>query len=191
LILITSLYLALASRIHGGLLHFSKTLKNGLWAIPFGVVTFVIYKQEFGLEWQTYLATLVAFAGGFLKGTGNGGGNDLATNPKEPGKGRKLEKVEILIYPWLYNRIPRYWYDVVLMSILGLTAVIVPALVIGYCSLILGCLVALGGLLKGLAYIIGWYLFPNSYDERNTETGEALTGFFAGLFLGFAGVIGG
>lgn len=183
--LIVSIYLAFASRIHGGLLHFNKTLKNALWALPFGIAAAVV----FPLPYPAIVAGLLAFAGGFLKGTANGGGNDLGTNPKEPNAGRDIQPIERLIYPWLFNLGNRYTYDAILMALTGLVAVIVPALVIGYHTPIAGAVVAAGGLFKGFAYMIGWALFPEPADARNTETGEFLTGLFAGACLGFAVMI--
>lgn len=180
--IILTFYLALTSRIHGGLIHMKKGYKNALWALPFGIATAVIYP----LGASMVIAGLISFAGGFLKGTANGGGNDLGTNPKEPNAGRDIQPVEYLIYPWLYNRISRYWYDAVLMALTGLVAVIIPSLVIGWVNPVSGLLVALGGLCKGFAYMIGWKMFPKPADDRNTETGEILTGAFAGLFLGIA-----
>lgn len=180
--IILAFYLAFASRIHGGLIHTKKAYKNALWALPFGIATCVIYP----IGASMVIAGLVSFTGGFLKGAGHGAGMDLGHNPKEPNAGRSLEKVEHLIYPWLYNRISRYWYDVILMALTGLVAVIVPSLVIGWANPLSGVLVALGGLLKGLAYMIGWKIFPKPADSRNTETGEILTGLFAGIGLGLA-----
>jgi len=180
--IILAFYLAFASRIHGGLIHMKKVYKNALWALPFGIATAVIYPIGAAMV----IAGLVSFAGGFLKGTANGGGNDLGTNLKEPGNGRDIQPVEHLIYPWLYNRVNRYSYDAVLMALTGLVAVIIPSLVIGWVNPVSGLLVALGGLCKGFAYMIGWKLFPLPSDSRNTETGEFLTGLFAGIGLGLA-----
>lgn len=183
--IILSIYLAFASRIHGGLLHFAKGWKNALWALPFGITAAVV----FPLVYPCIVAGLIAFAGGFLKGTANGGGNDLGTNPKEPGDGRDIQPVELLIYPWLFKLVNRYTYDAILMALTGLVAVIVPALVIGYHTPVAGAVVAAGGLFKGFAYMIGWALFPDPADDRNTETGEFLTGLFAGACLGLAVMI--
>lgn len=159
-----------------------KGYKNALWALPFGIATAVIYPVGAAMV----IAGPVSFAGGFLKGVGHGAGMDLGTNLKEPDKGRTLEKVEYIIYPWLYNRVNRYSYDAVLMALAGLVAVIIPSLVIGWVNPVSGLLVAVGGLCKGFAYMIGWKLFPLPSDSRNTETGEFLTGLFAGIGLGLA-----
>ena len=72
------------------------------------------------------------------------------------------------------------------MALTGLVAVVIPSLVIGWANPLSGVLVALGGLCKGFAYMIGWKLFPKPADSRNTETGEFLTGLFAGIGLGLA-----
>jgi len=180
--IILAFYLAFASRIHGGLIHMKKGYKNALWALPFGIATAVIYPVGAVMV----IAGLVSFAGGFLKGSGHGAFMDLGHNLKEPGKGRTLEKVEHIIYPWLYNRVSRYWYDACGLALVGLAAVLIPALVIGYANPLSGLLVALGGLCKGFAYMIGWKLFPKPADSMNTETGEFLTGLFAGIGLGLA-----
>lgn len=183
--IILSIYLAFASRIHGGLLHFAKGWKNALWALPFGITAAFV----FPLPYPSIIAGIISFAGAFLKGTGHGGGIDLGHNPKEPKNGRSLEVLERLIYPWIFNRVNRYTYDAILLSLTGLAAVVVPALVIGYHSPIAGAVVAAGGLFKGFAYMIGWALFPDPADDRNTETGEFLTGLFAGACLGLAVMI--
>ena len=180
--ILLTLYLALMSRIHGGLIHTKKGYKNALWALPFGMAACVMY----AIGAPMAIAGFISFAGGFLKGAGHGGGIDMGTNLKEPGQGRSLEVVERLIYPWLYNRISRYHYDAVLMALTGLVAVIVPSLVIGWLNPLSGVLVAVGGLCKCFAYMIGWKLFPLPSDDRNTKTGEILTGAFAGLGLGLA-----
>lgn len=102
---------------------------------------------------------------------GHGGGMDLATSPKEPGEGRTLETIEHLIYPWLFNKVDRYTYDLVLITLTGLVVTLMPGIFIistGY--VFAGTLLALSGGLKGLGYAAGWAIF------NNTESGEWFTG---------------
>lgn len=181
------IYLALVSRIHGGLIKAPKTVKNLLWAAPFGYVTFEAYQSVSAVSaiLAATFATAVCMAG---KATGHGGGMDLATNPKEPYAGRKPEKLEHLIY-WLHDDIPRYWYDALLLAIVGLVAVLGAVIPLAYINPIAALILAIGGMSKAVAYMIGWAVYPsgegngvNGFNE-STQLGEFLTGLFAGLTL--------
>lgn len=118
--------------------------------------------------------------------TGHGNGSDLAT-----AKRGEDETLEFTI-KWLYEKVPEYWYDVILLSILGL-AISLPC---GIATL--NPLIALSGLLKAPAYMIGHLIYDTSpkvskkdssgktysgvkYLPRHldyaTEMGEFFTGF--------------
>lgn len=158
-------------------------LDQWLYAIPYFLVCL-----PFG-----YLYGIFSGLGAFLgKRTGHGNALDYATEDKahedDP------EKLEYLILP-LKNRISEYWYDFLLMSITGLaTNLLAGIFVIFFLSPILGLLILLGGASKGLAYAIGWRIFPQGrshywrfYDnykwphnefQESTQIGEFLTGIF-------------
>lgn len=185
------------SRWHGGgfVSGSPKILKNAIWAVAFASSS--IYALS--LNTNLLAAILIgAIAGGVCllgKASGHGGGMDLAHNSKEPGKGRKPEKVEYLIL-WLHGKINQYTYDAILLAMSGLFAVLGAVIAIGYYSPIAGIILALGGLSKSAAYMIGWGIdsedlmeFGGKNFNEPTEIGEFLTGFFAFFGLSIALII--
>ena len=177
---------AFLSRWHGGGFGGgSKVLKNIIWALPFGCASFYITAQNAGVKIGVIFglsAFLLCLIG---KATGHGGGMDLAHSLEEPGAGRRPEKLEYLILG-LHGKMPQYWYDALLLMISGFAAVSGAVFVFCYVNFWFGVIIALGGLSKALAYIIGWSLVDEDildmdlkdFDEA-TEIGEFLTGFFA------------
>jgi len=159
----------------------TKFIKNLAWAFPAALLGGAI------LALPGYVLGLL----NMLKSTGHGAFMDLGTNPKEPGKGRLIEKVEYLIYPWLFNRAPRYLYDAVGLALTGLLSVSGSTVVYATVCWPAAVVQAFGGIMKAPAYCIGWVLFPNPADDRNTRTGEILSGFFAycGLMTGYIMVL--
>lgn len=206
---------AALSRWHGGgfISGSPKILKAFLWSLPFSVVSWLVffinrrdvtdYLQEnvkrlsyhpFSFELLDFYIPIIA--GLFVliwsmvfKNTGHGGGMDLSHNPKEPGAGRDPEKLEYLIL-WLHDRMPRYWYDALLLMIIGFFSVAGAAFAVWWINPPAGAIIALGGLGKPAGYMIGWKVYPRGegmgWKELNeaTEIGEALTGLFAYLALG-------
>lgn len=183
------------SRWHGGgfIGGSPKILKAFLWSLPFaGIAVFA----HWGSDWKTLAAIglgVLAWSMVF-KNTGHGAGMDLAHSDKEPGKGRDPEKLEYLIL-WLHGRMPQYWYDFLLLTIIGLFSVAGAAIAVGYVNPWAGAIIALGGLGKPAGYAIGWAVYPEAqgrgwkeFDEA-TEIGEGLTGLFAFMALGIAGVM--
>lgn len=173
----------LISRWHGGgFFGGAKIFKNILWGIPFGGACFFITGS-----WIWAGIALVLCAAG--KATGHGRGMSLL-NPVSGDP----ERLEFLI-AWLYGRVSDYWYQVAILSLTGLAAVLGGVIATStqspLCALILGA----GGTLKGAAYMIGWKIYPQGTgagaDEFNeaTEIGEFLTGFFAYLALAIALVV--
>lgn len=180
-------------------------LDQWLYAIPFAVNAAVILT---GLPlWLEIILVATSYAGAFVgKRTGHGGGMDDARSEKEPGAGRTLEKVEYLIYPWLYKKVSRKLYDFVLVTLTGLAVTLASAIAFFYNGSILsGIVMIISGGAKGIAYQIGWKLFdmekakgyveivngqrhmkryPKYLDEA-TAIGEFLTGTFNAL-----GIIG-
>ncbi len=127
---------------------------------------------------------LLPYAGAFIgKRTGHGGGMDLATNNKEPDDGREPEKLEYLIL-WLHGKIPQYWYDALLLAITGLAVTLIAGVMMSFINPLWGAVLALSGLTKAPAYMIGHLIYPNQrgrgipYLDHATAIGEFLTGFF-------------
>ncbi len=185
------------SRWHGGgfIGGSPKVLKNILWALPFAGVAYFAHTGSAAWIWAGVALALCLFG----KATGHGGGMDLAHSPKEPGgnPARSPEKLERLIL-WLYDDLPRYWYDALILVLVGLAAVSGAALAVGVVNSAAGLVIALGGCLKAAAYMVGWAIndyapqllddLPDDFDEA-TEIGEALTGFFAYLALGIGALM--
>lgn len=190
--LLAVLYGGFMSRWHGGgfIGGSPKVLKNTLWALPFAAVSFLALFQAGVDGWPLYVAAAVSLALGiFGKATGHGGGMDLAHSPKEPGgnPSRSPEKLERLIL-WLHDDLPRYWYDALILVLVGIAAVSGAAFALGYINPLAGVIVAIGGAMKAVGYMIGWHFHdefptvlqnaPEDFDEA-TEIGEFLTGIFA------------
>lgn len=186
---------AVISRWHGGgfVGGSPKMLKNFLWALPFGVISFAAYFHDNLLKAITIgvISLAVCMLG---KTTGHGGGMDLGHNPKEAGDGREPEKVEYLIL-WIrkaFHVKRSYWYDALLLALVGLFAVAGAAIAVGWTNPLAGIIIALGGVLKAPAYMIGWAIFPDGQGDgpkdldEATAIGEFLTGFFAFLALAIA-----
>lgn len=93
--------------------------------------------------------------------------------------GKMLEGSRPIIHDKLY------WRCVFGMALVGLAATLGAALIVGWISPPAGAIIALGGLLKGRAYVVGWSGFEFQFDDIDepTEMGEAFTGLFAGYFL--------
>lgn len=196
LFLIISLpfYGAFISRWHGGgfIAGSPKAVKNALWALPFAAASGWALREDADLIIPISLAIL-AFALSFLgKTTGHGGGMDLGHNPKEPGAGREPEKLEYLIL-WAHGKISQYWYDAALLCLSGLAAVSGAVLGFAFVNPLAAGIIALGGLAKAPAYMIGWGVDPEDLAEfelsdfnEPTEIGEFMTGFFAYAGLSIA-----
>lgn len=189
---------AFLSRWHGGgfISGSPKILKAFLWSLPFALAS----GAAFYLDDHSWLVTsavtiLVLVWCMVFKNTGHGGGMDLAHNEKEPGAGRKPEKLEYLIL-WLHGKMPQYWYDFLLLTIIGTFSTLAPAVAFGFCDLAAGVVVQAGGTLgKPCGYAIGWLIYPkgsgkgiNDLDHA-TAIGEALTGLIAYACLATATVM--
>lgn len=187
---------AFISRWHGGgYFKTAKILKNMAWGAQLGVPTGLIYYlSELPLSLSVSVGLAVTILCGALKGTGHGGGIDLGTNPKEPGEGRTVERLEYIILP-LHDKINRRLYDTLLLSITGIAAVLPAAIALGHIDILVGIIVFVMGALKGLAYYIGWVAYDFKYrdgpkeHQSPTKIGELLTGAFMGLSIGIALVL--
>lgn len=194
--LVLGFYGGIISRIHGGGFgfHWPKTVKNLLWALPLAVVgcTALYRVDDFYPLWyydhgRSVANAIMLLSFAFItatcllgKATGHGGGMDLAHSDKEPGAGREPEKLEYMIL-WLHDKLPRFWYDALLLTIVGAAAVSGIAIILGMINVWAGLIVLLGGALKSVAYILGWrFAVKMSVDlDEPTEFGELLTGFAA------------
>lgn len=185
---------AFMSRWHGGgfISGSPKILKAFLWSFPFAAASVLAH---WGIVWWalalvgvTVLAACMVF-----KNTGHGGGMDLAHSEKEPDAGREPEKLEYLIL-WLHGKMPQYWYDALLLCIIGTASTLLPAIVIGIVNPLAGVIVLAGGMFgKPVGYMIGHGLKDAGllegmpYDINHaTAVGELLTGVFAYSCLAIA-----
>jgi len=180
----------LASRFHGGGFKggVNKTLKNTLWALLLTIPTSLAFYLTVGVGTPFYVATAGAFLFGFLKAMGHGRGMSVGLPMKV---GSSPEKIEYLIL-WLQDKIPNYWYKALILVLVGLAPALGAAAAFGYLDLLAGLVVALGGMAKALAYMIGWKILPvettkgpKDFNEA-TAVGEGLTGVFQGLALATA-----
>lgn len=215
---------AFLSRWHGGgfISGSPKLLKAFLWSAPFSAATWLAFflnrrditdwLQEhihrlsyhpFDFElldiWVPIIAAIIVLLGCMVfKNTGHGGGMDLAHSEKEPGgtPSRTPEKLEYLIL-LLHDKMPRYWYDFLLLAIIGFFSTLFPAIAFGVVDILAGMILLAGGAFgKPVGYAIGWALhdaglvqkLPDDLDE-GTAVGEALTGFFAFGSLAIATVM--
>jgi hypothetical protein len=182
-ILLISIVGAIISRFHGGgfISGISKSLKNTLWATPFGVVTYLILLQN---NVNIQLAVGLSIMALTLCLVGKATGHGRVWNPYLPLNTEvKKERVEYLI-SCLSKRIPDFWYKTLAMGLIGFAAVSGAAIVIGFVDPFLGTLIGLGGFIgKPLSYLIGWKL---PFIEHGNEIGEYGTGLFAYFMLGLA-----
>jgi hypothetical protein len=158
------------SRFHGGGFKggVNKSFKNILWASPFGAVAALSHSG-----WWMLLGFVALGLCAVGKATGHGRGFRL----KEPMKeGSEREKVEYLIF-WLENKIPLYWYKVLIMTLVGLAAVLGAVLLIAPVYPGLAAIIALGGAFKGVNAMI---------FDKQTEWREFADGFVAYSALGYS-----
>jgi len=146
-------------------------LDQHIYAAPYAFVVWPV----------SWIASVASYVGAFLgKRTGHGNGIDAGHVP-HPSDDEKLE----FLIKWLHGRIPEYWYDILLLSITGFAVTLVAGVCLLFVNPLAGTVIALSGLTKGFAYMVGWFVYPNgssknAYKELNeaTEIGEFLTGFF-------------
>jgi hypothetical protein len=170
---------AFLSRLHGGgFFHVPKVLNNIIFATPPTIALALMIPNDNVWTYSGWLvfcfATMIA-----TKAMGHGGNFDLGHSEKEPYAGRDLEKIEYILFPIAYDWLPRYWYDVLGMTLKGLLTSLGVAIPLLVYAPVLALPVLLGGLFMGVSYMIGWAFFT---EEKATEVGEYLSGFF--LYLG-------
>lgn len=206
-----TIYFALVSRWHGGgFFKAPRAIKNFAWGAPMGIITYWAWslnrypavnwtwslKERFEfidqMPFETVVIAICIVVASFAmtactaaKATGHGGGMDLAHSQKHPGTRPNPEKLEYLIL-WLYGRIPEYWYDYLMLAVIGLFSTLGAAIALGVVCWPAGLIVAIGGALKAQGYAIGWRAYEG---DGATELGEILSGLFVGVSLGIACVM--
>lgn len=195
-VILTAVIGGFMSRWHGGgfIKGSPKLLKAFLWSLPFALASGAAFYLDDHSWTVTGIVTALVLAGCMVfKNTGHGGGMDLAHNSKEPDAGREPEKLEYLIL-WLHGKMPQYWYDALLLCIIGTASTLLPAIVIGIVNPLAGVIVLAGGMFgKPVGYMIGHGLKDAGlleglpYDINHaTAVGELLTGVFAYSCLAIA-----
>lgn len=205
MIFLCALLGAFISRWHGGgfISGTPKVLKNIAWALPFGLCTaFTVLPYT-----TTFVAILLGATAFILCLLGKATGHGLWFNFGKAIKYIVPEALDFLLVPFFgrdprtekdivyYNAISRYgveklwWRCFAGLAVVGFAAVSGAAIIIGFFNPLLSAFIALGGLLKPVAYVIGRYSIPAGYVENHnfdepTEWGEFFTGFFAYAGLG-------
>lgn len=170
----------LISRFHGGGFKggVNKTLKNFLWALPAcGIIAY----------FNPWLASLGLT--NMLKSTGHGRGLGADEPLRDDMEPEKVERILLWLQPSLTDRA----YKHAIMALTGLMAVSGSVIAFMFINPLSAAVIALFGLLKGVAYEIGLimvkkYNIKLGKDFREpTQWGEFITGIFAygGLVIGF------
>jgi hypothetical protein len=161
------------SRWHGGGWNIKavKVVKNLAWALPACGVIYLIN------PWLAPLGLL-----NMLKAMGHGRGLGLDEPMRED---MEPEKIEAVIR-WLEPSLTVHAYKHVIMALTGLLAVSGSVAAFLFINPIGALIIALAGLLKGVAYEIGLIISPaqtKTLGFYKTEWGEIITGIF-----GFGGI---
>lgn len=179
-------YGGIVSRIHGGgIFPTRKVWTNLLWALPFGISTFLIYDVFFGLTTSLICGIICTLMTMVLKGTGHGQYFNLGQYDADD-KPEALDPIVELMYgkETPENKTSR---DFVGLTVVGAAAVLPTVLFLLPINLFLAIVLFVGGAAKSFAYLVGWTLFnPNKFPSP-TNVGEVLTGIFA--FLGLANAL--
>ena len=188
--IISGLLGALISRWHGGgfqhvkellwLLKLPKSYRNVVWALPFGIITFIVAFQQVNV-WIASLMALIAFGISIAgKATGHGRVWNMYTPIEETTKPEEIERCVVLL--WLKGRITDFWYKSIAMGLLGFWATGGASLLIFIFNPLVGIVLGIfAGLGKSIGYMIGWKLIPN----KGNEVGEYLAGFLPYTVLGY------
>ncbi len=111
--------------------------------------------------------------------SGHGKYMDLGTTVKESDE----ERIGVLI-SWLHGKVPEYWYDALGLALTGFVVTLGPGVYVAVAGDVLaGILLALTGLLKAPAYMLGFAISK----AKGTEIGEWVSG---GLRWAAAAAIG-
>jgi hypothetical protein len=157
-----------------------------MWALPFGISTFLIYDVFFSLTTSLICGIMCVLTTMALKGTGHGQYFNLGNYTVSNDKPEALDPlVEVLCGKETPdNKASR---DFVGLTVVGVAAVLPMVIFLLPVNLFLAIVLFLGGASKSFAYRLGWTLFnPNQFPSP-TNVGEVLTGIFA--FLGLANAL--
>lgn len=179
IITLTTIYGMLISRLHGGgfIKGVPKVIRNMLWALPFGIVAALAVFPFTDVILYKSLAPVIVFALCYLgKTTGHGNWMDLGKQPEG-----EDEALEFIIKP-LKDKIPRYWYDVIGLSLVGFAAVAGLVLVLAVTNPLYAVALAAGGLLKPVGYMVGLAVLGE--NGKYTVVGELGAGLFAFVVIG-------
>jgi len=150
--------------------YFPRPFNQIVFASPFAAVALLFWWPVIG--WVAVLPALLVWVMSTLGTlTGHGRGMDLGDTDK--GEPETLE----FIVRWLKDRLPLFWYDMLLLSVTGL-AVTAPA---GIATMNLW--LALSGAIKGPAYAVAKF-FKMGTEGGELLTGAVLWGAVAGVLLG-------
>lgn len=160
-------------------------LDQWLYAIPYALIAMPALAPIAALAGaseknrrHTAAILLFPFAGAFVgKRTGHGNGLDMGRSPRG-----EDEALEFITKP-LHGKIPEYWYDALLMSVTGIAVTLLAGIVVAVINPLAGIFLALSGLSKGPAYMIGYAIYPTGTGKgiphlnEASAIGEFLTGF--------------
>lgn len=171
MVFLVAIYMAYLSRMCGGAPpSMPWGLAQWLYAIPY------LY---FGIP--AYLCAVLG------KRTGHGRGISL-NEPMKPDS--KPEKLECLIL-WAQPRLPVYSYKCLILAVTGLAETLAAVVIcLIFSAWPQAAIMALAGLSKPIAYMIGWLVYPSGSGRgipqlnEATQIGEALYGAFIGLACG-------
>lgn len=197
-VLLLAVAMGVISRWHGGgfFTGVPKLLRAVVWSIPLAGVVMLAAARHSGAVGVWVAGGLALVWSVLMKETGHGGGYDLAHDLKEPFVGRDPEMLEHLIL-CLHGRLPRYWYDFLMMAIIGLFSTAGAAALVGwYGAWSAAIVLVVGGMMKAPAYAIGWVLWDRGLLARlprwinfPTSVGEVLTGAAVGAAIGVAALL--
>lgn len=180
-------YGGIVSRMHGGgILTLPKVVNNFLWALPFGIATFLIYDVFFSLTLSAVCGIICTLLTMPLKGTGHGQYMNLGMYDVPDDAPEALDPIVDLIYgeETALNKPIR---DIIGMVVVGIAAVLPFAIFMAPINITLTAAVFVAGAAKAFAYITGWAYFYQNEFPSPTNTGEVLTGIFA--FLGLSSAL--
>lgn len=145
--------------------------------IPFGLEQF-LYAIPYGLIFMGSLWGIPAFIAGVAgKRTGHGQYISLGNFRQPYGNDEPLDCIVRFFFGFDYGG--NYWRCVAGLAVTGMAVTLLPGLLYGLVvNPLMGAVIAISGMSKALAYMIGWFLYEKNLIGRPTVIGEILTGAF-------------